>query len=214
VTCAKMNLGELWSSNDALEWRQALEAYWDRVPERRRSLEERMERLSPVEVGACDASSWVQFLHEEYFVWKYTQGNRLANSRRLLDRQVQEAGFGYLDSIRMRLLSIEPGDIGRAIHVAGLVKGLGVAGASGLLSLLYPAHFGTLDRFLVLNLRSVEPEVPELHEMNPDGLTGLDGVILTSMLRAKAMELTSALGESWTPRKIDKVLWTTRPLGT
>jgi hypothetical protein len=68
---------------------------------------------------------------------------------------------------------IEPSDIRRSIEVAMQVPGLGTAGASGLLSLLYPEDFGTVDQFVVKALREIPqlPEAARLVEMNPQNLT-------------------------------------------
>ena len=45
--------------------------------------------------------------------------------------------------------------------------------------------------------------------MKPDSLTVKDGVVLIEIMRRKAAANNRLLGtDSWTPRKIDKVLWT------
>ena len=88
---------------------------------------------------------------------------------------------------------------------------LGTAGASGLLSLMYPEHFATIDQFVVKALREVgdPPEANALAEMNPLDLTVTDGVLLIGILGRKAKENNRLFGTSaWIPRKLDKVLWT------
>jgi hypothetical protein len=93
------------------------------------------------------------------------------------------------------------------------ILGLGTSGASGLLAVLYPEHFGTADQFVVKALASLQElrEVEIVRAMNPGQLTNRDGEILIKMLRHKAAELNTVFRtEFWTPRKIDMVLWTCR----
>ena len=45
--------------------------------------------------------------------------------------------------------------------------------------------------------------------MSPEGLTIKDGVVLITIMRRKAASLNEAFAiDSWTPRKVDMVLWT------
>lgn len=97
-----------------------------------------------------------------------------------------------------------------AIEVAIQIPGLGTAGASGLLALLYPESFGTVDQFVVKALREVPslPEAVPLATMNPQGLTAVDGEVLVKIMRRQGVVLSDAFGALWTPRAVDKVLWT------
>jgi hypothetical protein len=123
----------------------------------------------------------------------------------------KKAELSDLDEIRKRLLGVDQNDARMAIWIAERIPGLGTAGASGLLALMYPQHFGTVDQFAIKALREIRdlPETPALAKMNPDSLTAQDGVSLIGIYRRKADELNSMFqSASWTPRKIDKVLWT------
>jgi hypothetical protein len=110
-----------------------------------------------------------------------------------------------LDEMRQKLLTLDINDIGAALKIATSIHGLGVAGGSGLLALMYPQHFGVVDQFVVKALLKVGDlaEHSRLVQMNPSGLTIGDGVVLIDILRRKAAEL----GHDWTPRKVDAVLW-------
>jgi hypothetical protein len=115
------------------------------------------------------------------------------------------------DQIRRRLLSLDPDDIRLGLKAGCDIRGLGTAGASGLLALMYPQKFGTVDQFAVKALRQVEdlPEAKSLARMNPENLTISDGVLLIEILRRKAADNNRIFkSETWTPRKLDKVLWT------
>ena len=97
------------------------------------------------------------------------------------------------------------------LRAATRISGLGTAGASGLLAVIWPQFFGTVDQFVVKSLRRVETDIhTELLEMDSENLEGLDGVILTHLFRKKAGQLTSDLGGPWTPRMLDMVLWAFR----
>ena len=62
-------------------------------------------------------------------------------------------------------------------------------------------------------LQAQEPEIvseaASLKRMNPMRLTIKDGVLLIQIMAGKAAENNRAFQTNeWTPRKIDKVLWT------
>ncbi|MGH6984874.1 MAG: hypothetical protein ACREEI_11680, partial [Stellaceae bacterium] len=158
-----------------------------------------------------DAQGWYDFLKNEYFRWKYTASNRYATTTDRLKHYVDVGTLGDLDQIRNRLLSLNRDDTRSALETAQKIYGLGTAGASGLLALMYPRNFGTVDQFVVKALRQVNglPEAAAIARMNPESLTISDGVLLIDILRRKAVENNRVLkSDAWTPRKVEKVLWT------
>ena len=50
-------------------------------------------------------------------------------------------------------MALDPSDVGAALQTALAIRGLGTAGASGLLALLYPRDLTTVDQFVVKALR-------------------------------------------------------------
>lgn len=111
------------------------------------------------------------------------------------------------------LLEQEPVGIAEGLALATGIHGLGTAGASGLLSLLYPAMFGTVDRFVVLALGQLPslPEAAVIQRMNPTGLRLKDAVVVIDIMQRKAQENNRRFGSAtWTPRKVDQVLWACR----
>jgi hypothetical protein len=58
-----------------------------------------------------DSPGWYQFLHDEYFVWKYTARNRYASTTRQLRRYVDDNALDELDAIRRKLLALDTDDI-------------------------------------------------------------------------------------------------------
>ena len=101
-------------------------------------------------------------------------------------------------------------DIEMGLKTAQQIRGLGTAGASGLLAVLFPNYFATVDQFVVKALSDVKllPEREVVKGMNPEQLNIKDGVILTSIMRDKANELNQNFSsDQWTPKKVDMVLW-------
>lgn len=206
-----MPVAELWTSADPQAWEDALERYSDLVLPKNRALERSLDKLDLERLRRLDAPGWYDFLLEEYFRWKYTAANRYATTTRHLRSYVEDNALGDLDQIRKRLLTLDSDDSYWALLAATQIRGLGTAGASGLLALMYPRHFGTVDQFAVKALRQVDglPEAKALARMNPEALTIEDGVLLIDIFRRKAADNKRVLKpDAWTPRLVDKVLWT------
>ena len=158
-----------------------------------------------------DEKEWYDFLHDEYFVWKYTAKNRLATTRSHLSKRREGANLTSLHGIRSELLQIDPNDIGTCIDLACQIPGLGVAGGSGLLSLLYPEHFATVDQFVVKALLEIPDYIDDVKAMKPENLTLKEGAVLTHIMRAKAAEMNSQFRTAfWTPRTVEMTLWAYR----
>jgi hypothetical protein len=200
----------LWHSTDAAAWQRALDRYWKYVKPTHVAIEREMEALTPRDLQTLSADAWYEWLLNKYFVWKYTAPNRYATTTMHLKRQAQAAGREHLLTIRDRILSASGQSIQDALRAATQVKGLGPAGGSRLLALLFPAEFGTVDQFAVGALRKIAclPERELLQCMNPERLTITDGVVLINIMRRKARELNELFAAAcWSPRKVDKVLW-------
>ncbi len=205
-------INEVWHSRDERAWLEALDRYWDFIKPANLALERELEGLELNRLRDMDANEWYGFLHDKYFPWKYTAANRLATTRnKLMTHQTSERAMMDLFSIKDRLLNLRLDDPIEGLCIAKSIRGLGVAGASGLLALMYPGHFATVDQFIVKALRNVEglQETQALRRMKPEGLQPKDGVILIQIMREKAAENNAQFKtDAWTPRKIDKVLWT------
>ncbi len=204
------SIAELWNSADAHAWERALARYWDFVKPANLGLEQAMEALDLNLIRGMDALGWYHFLLDEYFRWKYTAPNRYATTTRQLRRYAETGTLDALYGIKECLLTIDRTNVSGALSVADEIRGLGTAGASGLLSLLYPETFATVDQFAVKALCGI-PDLPEraaIAQMNPEDLTTKDAVLLIGIMQRKAAENTRLFGTTWTPRRIDKILWT------
>lgn len=207
-----MPINAFWACKDPTVWDAALERYWSFVKPENVALERSLDALSLDRLTGFDAYGWYNFLKDEYFRWKYTAPNRYASTTRQLRRHVEDDTLGELDKIRNLLLD-PPGDIHWGLKTASAIHGLGPAGASGLLALMHPHKFGTVDQFVVLALREVEnlPEAALLKRMNPSSLTIPYAVTVVEILRRKAADNNRVFkSDTWTPRKVDRVLWAFR----
>lgn len=207
----RITIADLWRSSDSAEWEQALQHYWHFVQPRNLDLERTLDALDVESLRCLSTQGWYDFLHDEYFRWKYTAPNRYATTTIQLKKYLDNGELEELESIRQQLLNMDCNDVRRGLITANKIRGLGTAGASGLLSLMYPKHFATVDQFVVKALRLVAglPEATALSKMNPKNLSISDGVLLIGIFTRKARENNQAFGTSaWTPRKVDMVLWT------
>ena len=205
-------ISALWHSSDSSQWDAALDRYWQFVKPANQALEHELDCLDIDRIAGLDAVGWYNFLRNEYFRWKYTSPNRYATTTKsLAEHEAEGDGLARLHDIKKRLLAIDRADVRAALSTAREIHGLGVAGSSGLLALMYPATFGTVDQFVVKALREVRglTEAEALAKMNPQSLTITNGVMLIGIMACKAAENNRILGTTkWTPRAIDKILWT------
>lgn len=206
-----MSFNDIWIATDESEWNHLLRKYWSLVLVDNIQVEIELNKLTPDRIAHLDADSWYAFLHDEYFVWKYTAKNRLATTRRALARHREEGELEILNGIRLAILNLDHGDIATSLNTACEIRGLGVSGASGLLSLLFPHHYSTVDQFVVKALSEVDQHAGAVRGMNPDGLKVSDGVTLTKIMRAKAVDNNTRFGSRfWTPRTVEMALWAYR----
>ena len=73
-----MNIAELWRSPDSTAWEQALARYWLFVQPRNMELERALDALDRTRLQGLSSQGWYNFLHDEYFRWKFTAPNRYA----------------------------------------------------------------------------------------------------------------------------------------
>lgn len=190
-----------------------IEDYWLFVRRENIVLEQELNNLKLEKIKELDQNGWYDFLHDQYFRWKYTARNRYASTTKALRKYQDLNQLNYLFDIKKRLLNFDVSDISIGLTIAKDIHGLGIAGASGLLSLMYPEYFGTVDQFAVRALCQIPelPEINDLQNMNPVGLTLKNGIILINIMRRKAKENNEIFNtDFWTPRKIDMVLWASR----
>ncbi len=205
-----MNINCLWNNTQEKDWNAALENYFNLVKPSNMNLEIELDRLDSNFVKNMTIEQFYNFLHDKYFVWKYTQPNRLKTTRTCFEKYLRDNTLQELKEIHKLMFEYNPENIEKSLRNVQKIKGLGIAGASGLLSLLFPKYFGTVDQFVVQRLLQIENFDKQfiISKMKPENLTLKDGVILIQIMREKAQELNKIFKTNkWTPRKIDKILW-------
>ncbi|MCL2753160.1 MAG: hypothetical protein FWE44_03315 [Defluviitaleaceae bacterium] len=211
----KINLDQLWHSGKEQDWEVAYRNYWSRVPPKRVAIVKEFDQFDVELVKSMSTEEFYRFLYDKYFVWKFEttvapDGARALDDRRKDLEKYEVEGLVGLGKTHDKLFLFDQSDIRKGLVIAKEIHGLGIAGASGLLAVLFPKYFGTVDRFVVKSLLQVSdlPQHNELKSMNPSYLKLADGVILIQILRDKAAQLNQQFqSSSWTPQKIDLILW-------
>ena len=206
-----METSRLWDSSIEEEWESHLKRYWTFIKPCHMAIEKEFDSFNANTVQKMDENEWYDFLKNKYFYWKYTAPNRYKTTTIQLEKYLgPEDSLDKLYLIKQNLFQFDKEDIETGLKTAQQIRGLGTAGASGLLAVLFPNYFATVDQFVVKALSDVKflPEEEVIKGMNPEQLTIKDGVILTSIMRNKANELNQNFSsDQWTPRKVDIVLW-------
>jgi len=202
----------LWKSKQEIEWRSVLNRYWDYVKPSHLKVEKEFDSLDSNTIKEMDANQWFDFLLNKYFYWKYTAPNRYKTTTIQLKKYLDTSnGLNDLHLIKKGIFVLDKNDILKGLKITSQIKGLGTAGASGLLAVLFPSYFATVDQFAVKALTEVNdlPERPYIISMNPDQIKIKEAVILIKIMKEKAKLLNDDFKTSfWTPRKVDMVLWT------
>lgn len=209
----EFNITYLWHNGTEEMWKNALGTYWDSFNDEQYRLEKELEVIDVNEVLAFSANDFYSFLYNQYFPWKFTNKLFLSRNRKHLEKYLLNNEMNRLSLIQKRLANLNFADIKESLAVASSIRGLGTAGASGLLTILYPEYFGTVDKFVVFSLLKIEglQQQSVISCMNPEALTLNDGAALIEIMREKSAELNKRFNtDFWTPRKIDMILWATR----
>ena len=210
---ATSKIADLWHNGTEEMWKAALKSYWDRFNDDQYRLEKEIDSIKLSDVASLSVYEFYDFLYQQYYPWKFTNKLFLSHNRKHLEKYLFDNEIDRLARIQKRLLNLDFADIKECLAVASSIHGLGTAGASGLLSILYPEQFGTVDKFVVYSLLKIDglQEKDTISGMNPEALTLNNGVALIEIMRHKADELNKRFNTNyWTPRKIDMVLWAVR----
>ena len=205
-----LSFKQLWDSKSGKIWRIYLKHYWDLIEPSNFDLTKELEQIKLSTIKEFSPREWYDFLLYKYFVWKYTAANRYASTTKHLRKYEIENELDKLLLLRDEILSLEDEAIKYALKKAKEINGLGIAGASGLLSILFPLKFGTVDQFVVKRLLEIRalPERDIIAKIKPESINLSQGAILIEILRRKANELNvHNKTDFWTPRRVDMVLW-------
>jgi hypothetical protein len=208
----RLSMVELWRSQDPREWDYCESELYDAyVQPANRMIERELEKPGLRErILRMDAAQFYAFLRDEYFLWKFTSGPERTGNLKWLALHVSDGTMDRLERARRNL--VNRGDFSKDASILmlmgrhGGVHGLAVAGASGLLALVYPEEYGTVDVKVTEALQQVG--LPQVMRINPRAIGIEDAVTMIEIMRVKALELNRMFGANkWTPRLVDRVLW-------
>jgi hypothetical protein len=208
----RLSMVELWNSKDPTEWDYCEgELYDAAVKPENRMIERQLERPGLRErIALMDTAQFYDFLRDGYFKWKFTVEPGRSENAKALAGHVRDGTMDRVERVRRRLVKRVDDNVSASIQMMmgkhGGIRGLGVAGASGLLALVYPEEFGTVDVKVTEALQQVG--LPQVMRINPTAIKIEDAVTMIEIMRVKALELNRMFGTNkWTPRLIDRVLW-------
>ena len=202
-----MKINEIWNSKEIRVWKDAL-AEATKETGRDDSIETKMSKLNVEYIQHLPVEDFYSFLHDDYFVWKFTAKNLLAYTRRYLKEH--ENDMDELREIQEELFNFNLSDTKSGLKTASKIHGLGVAGASGLLALLFPSYFGTVDDMVIRALLTCDEyrDDENIKAINPQDININGAVYLIEQFKKKAHELNALSNEyCWRPRDIDVILW-------
>ena len=101
-----------------------------------------------------------------------------------MEQYKQDDNILELESIQNLIFRYNLNNISNCLNNARRIKGLGIAGASGLLSLLFPKYFGTVDQFVVKRLLEISnlKEHDVLTKINPEWISLNIGVLFLQIM--------------------------------
>ena len=203
-----MEIKEIWNSKDENIWKIALEEYNTNIDKKILNIENEITQHDEESLGNLTPNDWFELL-QKYFEWKYSS-NKVSYSNRVNDLGKNELTTLY--TIKNYFLHTDKKEIEKNLQILIKISGLGISGASGLLALLYPEIYGTVDQFVIKSLDRT-CMFPELEYVDPKCLStsekGIRLIIhIIEILQEKANELNTIFKtEFWNPRKIDIILW-------
>ena len=208
----RLSLTELWACHDQSEWDYCAGALYESAvrPERLELYRDLETPGLSQRIARMTTEEFYTFLYDDFFRWKFTVGPQLAGNRRMLATHLQDGSLDRIERVRGRLVDRGGDGKGSSIKMImgrnGGIHGLGVPGACGLLALVHPQEFGTVDVMVTRAMQLLG--IVEADLVDPENISVGDAVRLIEIMCMKAHDLNSIFGtDKWTPRRIDRVLW-------
>ena len=88
----------LWYHGSENDWKEALYSYDDILTGEQRVIENYISNVKSEEIEKLDILDFYYFLHDKYFVWKYTAKNRLVRNLKQFEQYMTNEDislFGY-----------------------------------------------------------------------------------------------------------------------
>ena len=207
---------KLWNSRNKENWKLALDAYGEMIFQaRQKELDKELDNLDLSAVKRLDEAGWYEFLKDKFMPWKHTVGMFRSKLQRFLREDYSDRhALDGLFRIKKQLLAFSRDNILEGLNIITQVRGFAASSASALLAILFPEQFGTVDQFVVESLKHIPSleKAAAVARIRSKDIKISDAVLVVGILRDKAEENNRDFEtDFWTPRKIDKVLWTVSP---
>src|SRR5258708_7915240 len=152
------SIRDVWTSEDKSVWSSQIQAYWKYIEKQRKtSLEEEMGNLKWRLIAEATDDAWREFLAIKYIPWKHQPSPFWQSIQsKFLARYAAKEQQVLLAGIKRRIFAYGPEKTRELLSVVDEIYQFGIPSASGLLSLLFPSYFGTVDRFAVQSLQRIE----------------------------------------------------------
>lgn len=197
-----------WDSTDKRDWDRALALYnmhfggTDKA-----SIDTRVTLINAQIIEKLSTEEFVCFL-EEFYDWKYS--NTGASRNKNLFSQWIKDNIHIVESLKQSLCQSSLSDE-ELIKISKEIKYISVAGATALLSIMYPDRFGTVDKFVVLCLKESLPNDSIIQSTNEEDIKIEQAIYIEKLMREKAKELNKLFSVvTWNARAIDKATWADR----
>lgn len=210
-----VNIQDVWTSEDESVWCSRIDAYWRYIEKQQKmALEEEMAKLSSQLMAELTDEAWRSFLATKYIPWKHQPGQFWRSKQtKFLSRYASREQLALLATIKNRIFACDPEKTRELLKIVDEIHQFGIPSGSGLLSLLFPSHFGTVDRFVIQSLQRIQKfkDDTKIQRLDPEDISLDDAVHAISVMRVKALENNNLFGtDYWTARRIDMVLYITR----
>jgi len=213
-----VSIQDVWTSQENSVWCAQIDAYWKHVEAQgKKALEEEMSNLSSQIVRDYGDQGWRDFLAMKYISWKHQPGPFWRSIQtKFLARYAPEEQQALLGTIKRRVFACDPEKTRELLEAVDEIYQFGVPSASGLLSLLFPSYFGTVDRFAIQFLQRIEElkDNTKIQRIKPKNISLDDAVQAISIMRVQAAKNNHLFRtDYWTARRIDMILYATREPG-
>lgn len=202
-------INQLWCNGKEKDWKEILESYKYGIKEGHHQIEKEMQNLKFQDIKFLSTREFQNWLCNKFFYWQHTSDYYRKNAVNKFENFIEQYGIEELACYQKQIFDLDLNNISKCLDIVMKVGGIGIVGATGLLSVLYPEKFGTVNRDTNNALSKIKAlgEHEYLNEVK--NITLKKARIIIEIYRKKAEELNKKYkNQYWTPRKIDMVLWT------
>ena len=200
-------LKAVWDQPVERKWEDLQACYWEvESVKKHMCLEQELNNSKHVE--QLIKNDFKSFILNKYIPWKYTdcrwtlRYEEKLKSWKGADKFAEDI-LDYEERLK-HTNNYEERILQEGIELRNELYGIGVAGITGLLSLLIPEVFGTVDKYVAKSMMALGL----IEVKNPSNIKIKEAKDMEMIMIKKAKELNYRFNvDIWTPRKVDMILW-------